>query len=505
MKSPKFFWFVLLFFPSFLFSQVGGFPVASIGPTSPSKQKSKSTTIKGKVITLNEVIPVPNKGFILFQTDDVAAPTILDFSYYNLEGDLVSNIEIPTTRTNELFAIEQLLIWNNQLIICSSLYQPGLKKNHLLYYAYSLPDLKLVKSEILLKTIAPPDVLVPYFVSISPDSSKLAVLGWNYNVPEGKARIQTKIFDKQLIEIRADKYTFDYKNERIAIDEIFIDDAENIYITGSNYTGDLDFPSYKNRLDYFVVGLQPNKKQKFWSINKEKYHFDQIIYQLNKQQKLVGTSYWSKGLKSGIGFIKIAKDTQYITTEPIELVDFKEAYRKNLPTVKTPNYKFFDYDLQHFICKEDAYYVIGENRFRDGFLSDILAIKLNKEGKVEWLSRLPKSQSILQMEEKLASYSLIKRKDNLYFIFNDNYKNYETGYKRYKSIGFASEAKPTVASLSLSTGISERSKLENLVQKDYFFLPVFCQNISNPEVVIVTAGDFSKAGKFLLKSIQIKN
>lgn len=496
MKSPKFFLFILIFIPSFLFGQ-------EIGPISPSKKKSKSTN-KEKVITLAEVIPVPNKGFILFQTDNIEAPTILDFSYYNIEGDLVSQTKIPTTRTNELFAIEKLFIWNNQLIICSALYQPGLKKNHLLYYAYSLPDLKLVKSKILLKTIAPPDVLVPYFVSISPDSSKLAVLGWNYNIPEGKTRVQTKIFDENLSEIRTDKYTFEYENQQIAIDDIFIDDKEKIYITGNNYNGDLGYVYYKNRLDYFVVGLLPNKEQKFWSIKKEKYHFNQIVYKMNKDQQLIGTGFWSKGLKTGIGFISLAKDTQYVSTELIEPIDFKEAYVKNLPTIKPPNNKFLDYDLNHFICKEDGYYVIGENRFIENYSKDILAIKLNIEGKVEWLSRLPKSQNIFRMKEKLASYAMIEREDNLYFIFNDNYQNYEAGNKRYKGISFASEAKPTIATLSLSTGMSERSKLENLIQKDYFFLPPFCQNISTPEVVVVTAGDFSKAGKFLLKRIQVK-
>jgi len=497
MKSPKLFWFALIIIPSFLFGQ-------EIGPISHSKQKSKSNN-KQKVITLEEVIPVPNKGFILFKTDDFDAPTVLDLSYYNLEGELVSTIKIPTTRTNELFAIEQLFIWDDQLIICSSLFQPGLKKNHLLYYAYSLPDLKLVQSQILLKTIAPADVLVPYFISISPDSSKLAVLGWNYNIPEGKARVQTKIFNKDLAEIRADKYTFDYENQRIAIEEIFIDDKAQIYITGNNYNGDLEFLSFKHRLDYFVVGLLPDKQQKFWSIKKEKYHFNQIVYQMNKEQKLVGAGFWSKGLNTtGVGFIDIAKDTQYIATEPIEFNDFKEAYRKNLPTIKTPSNKFLDYDLTHFICKSDGYFVIGENRLQVDHLKDILAIKLSKAGKIEWLSRIPKSQNIYRMKEKLASFSIIERKEELFFIFNDNHQNYEGENKKYKSIRSALEAKPTLAKLSLTTGMVERTKLENLIQKDYFFIPAFCQNISNQEVVVVTAGDFSKAGKFLLKRIQIK-
>jgi len=486
MKSLKIFWFALFFMPTFLFGQ-------TIKPTT-----------KTKIISLAEVIPVPNKGFILLQTDNIDVPTILDLSYYNTEGELVSNVKIPTTRTHELFGIEKIFIWNNQLVICSSLYQPGFKQNHLLYYSYSLPDLELTKSKVLLKTIAPKDVYVPYFISISPDSSKLAILGWNYNIPEGKTRIQTKIFDKNLVDISQAKYTFDYENQRIAIDDIFIDNNSKIYITGNNYRGDLDLLSFKNRLDHFVVGLLPNKAQKFWSVKKETYHFNQIIYKLNKDQKLVGTGFWSKGLKTGIGLIQIAPDTQYISTESIDSDDFKEAYRKNLPVIKAPNNKFLDYDLNQFICKKDSYYVVGENRLREDQLKDILVIKLNKEGQLEWLSRIPKSQNIFRMKETLASFSMIERKEKLFFIYNDNYQNYEKGNRRYKGIHSAVEAKPTLAKLSLTTGIAERTKLENLIQKDYFFVPAFCQNISNQEVVVVTAGDFSKAGKFLLKRIEVK-
>ncbi len=504
MKSSKLFWLVLIFIPTLIFGQENGPPLPTIGLPAYNPSKKNKLPRKEKVISLEEVIPVPNNGFILFKTDDVAAPTILDFSYYNIEGELVSNTKIPTTRTNELFAIERLFIWNNQLIICSALYQPGYKQNHLLYYAYSLPDLKLVKSEILLKTIAPPNVLVPYFVSISPDSSKLAILGWNYKNPEGKASVKTKIFDKNLNEIRTDNYSFDYENQRIAIDEIFIDNNNKIYITGNNYKGDLEFISYKNRLDYFVVELLPNSQQKFYSIKKEKYHFNQIVYKINKEQTLVGTGFWSQGTKTGIGFISITPDTQNMVTEAIELIDFKEAYHKNLPTIKPPNHKFLDYDLNHFISKEDGYVVIGENRFKADHLNDILAIKLSKTGQVEWLSRIPKSQNIFRMKENLASFSLIERKDKLYFIFNDNYQNYESGNKKYKSIRSAIEAKPTIAKLSLGTGIAERTKLESLIQKDYFFVPSFCQSISNQKVVVVAAGDFSKAGKILLKKIQLK-
>lgn len=487
MNSIKLHYWVLLLLPLNLFGQ------------------AENSIVKEPILNLEEVIPVPNKGFILFKTDSVEAPTVLNFTYFNLDNESVGSVSIPTSRTNELFALEKLFIWNNKLIICSSLYQPGFRKNHLLYYEYNLPDLTLSKSEILLKTVAPPNVYVPYFISLSPDSTKLVAVGWHYHSPTVSAKISAKVFDKNLSLEKQQEYEFTFPNERLAIEEILIDNNRKIYVSGNNYRGNLKAPTNLAKIDHFVVGLFPKEKDKLWLIKKNKHHFTQIKLSLTKEQKLIGTSYWSKSLKSGIGFIEFVNDkTTNIIIHPIAFKDFKAAYKKNLPTFAPSRNGFFGYELTHFICKKDAYFTILENQYFDGQYDDIVVIKLTVDGALNWLSRIPKVQNTLGVAEKLASFSILERPDKLYFLFNDSYLNYRNGNGFQLNAANVLDAKPALAELSLSTGQIERKKLPKLLSKDYLFLPTFCQPTTEEDIIIVGTGVLSKAGKFLLKKVTIK-
>lgn len=488
MKSLKLICLVLIFLPLGLTGQ----------PTD--------SAVNGPILNLEEIIPVLNKGFIVFKTDNIEAPTVLDFSYFNLDNELISKVSIPTSRTNEFFALEKLFIWNNKLIICSSLYQPGFKKNHLLYYEYKLPDLTLYKSEVLLKTVAPPGVYVPFFINLSPDSTKLVAMGWNYTTPKETAKIQAVVFDKNLDREKQHDYDFTFQNERIAIDEILIDNNGKIYVIGNNYRGYLKGPTSPSKIDHFVVGLLPDEKEKLWSIKKEKHHFEHLKYVLNKEQNLTGTGYWSKGSKSGIGLIKFAEDgATNIITNPILFKDFKAAYKKNLPTFSTPNNKFLGYGLSHLICKNDAYFIIGENNLDENHFSDILVIKLTKEGDITWFSRIPKKQNTLGVSAKFASFSLVEQSEKFYFLFNDINLNYRNGNNEYLNVVTALNAKPALAELALSTGAIERKMLGNLLKKDYLFLPAYSQSITKEDIIVTGVGILSKAGEFYLKKVKIKS
>lgn len=467
--------------------------------------QSKDTVVNAPILNLEEIIPVLNKGFIVFKTDSIESPTVLDFSYFNLDNKLISTVSIPTSRTNEFFALEKLLIWNNKLIICSSLYQPGFKKNHLLYYEYNLPDLSLNKSEVLLKTVAPPSVYVPYFINLSPDSTKLVAMGWNYTGPKETAKIQAVVFDKDLEQERQCNYTFTFKNERLAIEDILIDNTSKIYITGNNYRGSLKSPTSPSKIDHFVVGLFPEQNEKYWPIKKEKYNFQYIKYALNKAQKLVGSGYWSKGLKSGIGFIEIESDNvTNITTHQILYKDFKAAYKKNLPSFAASKNWFSGYNLTHLICKEDAYFIIGENNLYETQYADILVIKLTKEKDLIWLSRIPKFQNTLGIGPKFASFSLIQQKEKFYFLFNDIYSNYKNGNNEYLNVVTALNAKPALAELALSTGAIKRKMLSTLLKKDFLFLPTYSQSITQEDIIVIGTRILSKAGEFSLKKVKIR-
>ncbi len=58
------------------------------------------------------------------------------------------------------------------------------------------------------------------------------------------------------------------------------------------------------------------------------------------------------------------------------------------------------------------------------YYDDIIAFKIGKEGSFDWQQRIPKSQISTNDGGPFSSYSSFTDGDNMYFIFNDNLKNY---------------------------------------------------------------------------------
>jgi len=364
--------------------------------------------------------------------------------------------------------------------------------------------LNLTNSKVLLETIAPPTVYVPYFINLSPDSSKLLALGWNYTLPQEKAKIQAKVYDRDLTEVHKVDYNFDFENKRIALNEAFIDDANKIYLIGNNYRGRLNGYISPLKLDHFVLGLFPNENGKLSPIKREKHHFEQLKYALNKNQKLVGTGYYTKGLKAGIGLINFSETlVANISTHPISYKDFRAAYYKNLTNFSAPSNDFSGYELTHLLCKDDAYYALGENHPAEGFYADILVTKFTKKGELSWLSRIPKRQSMFDEVEKFASFVLVERKDKLYFLFNDNALNYTKKRGNDLHLAESTTSNSAISILSLSTEKLERGTLPDLLDKGYLLVPEFCQPINNQEVIVISSGINVNKEKFSFKKITV--
>lgn len=452
-------------------------------------------------LVLQEVISVDSQGFIIFKTDFLEQPTCIEFSFYDTNLQLVSTHKMPTIHKNEFFAIEKVFIWQGKLIMHASLYLPESQKNQLVQYQFSLPDLKPLSSKLVLVSKAPKDIQVPYFSKLSPDKSKLLVVGWNYNKSKENARITMRVLDENLAEIRRQTYQFDYENRRFAIEDVFIDNAGNVYVAGNNYNSSLAFSPISPILDQFVLGLFPNSKEKMWRIEKDKYKFPAFKFNLNSASELIGTGFIKKGVKEGIAFFKINPKTitPTIQSQVIIKKDFQEAYRKNNKNFKTPTNDFSGYELNQFIAKADAYFLIGE-RVNFNYLEDILVIKLDLSGNLIWLSRIPKQQDDIFGTGNF-SYSLLERKEKFYFLFNDDYENYKKeGLNEIKTAEVLT-AQLATAELNLATGELNRRPVRNFIKKDYLFIPRYCKLIGKEEALLISSGILTNTDSYILRKV----
>lgn len=484
---------------------------------SPQKIIQKEKTYSNKTnplsfLDLEKVIPVPNKGFVLFKSDIPEQPNLLELSFYDLKMQKVNTKKIPTTRTNELFTVEQTFIWNNSFILLAAVHHPGPEKNHLLYYQYSLPEFELEKSTIVLETKAPSDVYVPYFSKLSPDKSKLLLVGWNYKKPKENANFIIKIIDQKGVEFRSQLCSFSFQNRRVAIENVFVDNQANVFITGNNYRGELFDDTKPKFLDHFTVGLFTDQTSKVWSIKNGKKYFPSMRYALTTQGNLIGIGFLPK---DGFGYFKIDISTRSLISKEIRFAKevVETAYAKIAPNLKVPNHNFKEYEFRKLLVKDRAIYIIGEQAPYQNYsrtLEDILVVKLDIEGNLKWLTKLPKRQNIDGVSTIYASFAFLETSNKFYFVYNDMHENYKNeNFKKLKMadvLTSLSSIIPAVAEVYLDSGAVKRRPLKNIMDNGYLFLPQYCQTISkNDALIIGISTSTEKSGSFSLKNIKIKD
>ena len=459
-------------------------------------------------LKLEQIIPVLDKGYIVYKTDSIEQPTVVDLSFFDMNHHLVSSRTIPTDRTNEWFAVEETFVWDNSFVLLASLYHPGPHRNHLLLYQFNLPDLTLKQSKILLKTTAPPDVYVPYFSTLSPDKSKLLVAGWNYTKPKENAQIILKVLDKELKTSQEKKYDFDFQNRRFAIDEIFLTNSETIYLTGNNYRGILNMDASPNpaQTDHFIVGFTQRVDNKYWSIKKAKHFFSPFKYVLAENATLVGMGFWNRGAKDGIGFVKI--NPKVTTLEIQTAIISPDLLKKTFDTdsIKLGRFhtNFPDYDLRNLVTKKDAYYFIGERNIITS-TKEILIAKYTLAGSLIWIKLIPKIQPNFNDTEEFLSFTLFERPNKLYFLFNNTEQNGKENIINITNLITPPAPQLTVAELSLADGTIKKRPINNVMDENFIFSPIYSQLIGKEDALFIGKGVKAKAGAFLLKKIKMRN
>lgn len=459
-------------------------------------------------LILEQIIPVLDKGYIVYKTDNIEQPTVVDLSFFDKNHQLVSSRKIPTDRTNEWFAVEETFVWDNSFVLLASLYHAGPKRNHLLLYQFNLPDLTLKQSKILLKTTAPPDVYVPYFSKLSPDKSKLLVAGWNYTKPKENAQIVLKVLDKDLKTRQEKKYDFDFQNRRLAIDEIFLTNSESIYLTGNNYRGILSIEASPNPLqtDHFVIGFTKEVDNQYWAIKKNKHFFPAFKYVLTENSTLTGMGFWTRGAKDGIGFVKI--NPKVVTPEIQTAIIPPDLLKKTFATDSIKLNKFYpnfaDYDLRNLITKKDAYYFIGERNIITT-TKEILVAKYTLEGSLVWIKLIPKIQPNFNDTEEFLSFALLERPNKLYFLFNNAEPIDKENIVNITNLISAPTPKLTLAELSLADGTIKKRLIKNVIDENFIFSPIYSQLIGKEDALFVGKGVKVMTGGFLLKTIKMRN
>lgn len=466
------------------------------------KTTAQVLDISNLKLDIQEIIPIKNKGFVVFKADNPDQPFLVELSFFDTNMELISSKSIETYQEGEIFSVEKIFIWNEKLIMHGAHYLPDSKKNQLFQYSFSLPNLELLDKTLILLSKAKNNIYVPYFSKLSPDKTKLVVLGWDYNKPKEQAYVRVRVLDKNLKEIRRQSYLFPYENRRISIEEVFVDNEGMVYITGNNYNGSLLSEVRLARIDHFVVGLFKGEKIKQWEIQKDKHYFQGFQYLLTQKGDLIGMGLCEKNDYQGSAFFQLNSSTDTITVnaQSIGKSAFEKAFTNNSKFLNPPKRTFNDYQLQKVIRRVDAYYLISE--FQEyTYFEDILVLKLDLNGFIKWAIRIPKNQDVSFVDD-VFSYTLIEQKEKFYFLFNDHIANYQQEEIKDMESATVLKAQLAVAMIDLSTGILKRSPVEGVINKDFIFLPYLSQLFAKEHAVIMAKGILDKTNSFQVEKIK---
>ncbi|MEM1124855.1 MAG: hypothetical protein AAGJ18_30735, partial [Bacteroidota bacterium] len=468
-----------------------------------SSLTAQETTLPAELpqpITLQNILPVQGKGYVKVKSDNFEAPTSVILEYYNYDNQLLAEKRIPTERQQEYFAVENIFVWKNSVVFLASLYTPVRKNNRLLLYQYDLPTLVEKQTKVLLTTKAPPDVRIRFLNKLSPDKSKLAVATWSFTDMKKEGQIGLHLFDADFQETASKTVELPYKNERLFQESLLVNDEGNIYYIGNHYKGNLNAEFYGSQMEKFVLAyFSTTQKRLVLPLKLDKLRFDQTKFLLNTQQQLVGFSLVKKGLSDkfqGLVISALNPTSQQFDLKEISITkdDFKEAFTAYNPEIKVSKIGFTDFFINQAIALEDGYLLLGERVRESTFITvedteittpmlyeDILTLKINTEGQVQWMNRIPKRQVMLA-GSPYASFKAIRRYESLLFFYNDNYANLTESVGRRTENATLEKAELVFNIMDLKTGQFQPRKLQNLMGKDYRTLPKYIHVVSPNEL-----------------------
>jgi len=381
---------------------------------------------------------------------------------YNDRMNLRRSREIELKYSGKQRELEDVIMLGGQLYLLTSFHNQVKKKNYLFRQTIDNNrltagrDLDLV-GEIDARNLQREGA---FNFTISSDSSRLLVhnqLPYQKGEPE---RFALRVFDEQFQEIWSQNIVLPYNDENFEVESYQIDRNGNVYILGVIYQDNSQrrrrgSPTYQySILAYKNKGAEIDE----YLIDLDNVFITDLTFRADNQGNLVCSGFFSeKGTYSvrGTYFFRVDTETKEIYNQNLRDFDFefrteylsdKEKARAEVAELendqrKTP--ELYDFSLDKLIMRSDGgallvaeQYYVYERYFRDWpyynmrydyvyNYNDIIVVNIRPNGEIEWTARIPKKQVTVNDNGYFSSYAMSTVRDKLYFVFNDNGRNFD--------------------------------------------------------------------------------
>jgi len=498
--------------------------------------KEPKSTFLSKIITSNalhfyalreKTSKVPGEG-----------PTKIYIEKYNKQMNLLKSKAVDMKYKGKKMELEDLMVLNRNLYLLSSFNNIGKKKNYLFAQKINLKRLTPEKNIIKIGEIETKNKIKEGFFNfdISKDSSKVLVYSEPPYKKKNPEKFNLSVFDQEFQQIWSKEVVLPYSDKGFVVEEYRVDNQGNVYLLAL-VSPDGRQKRKKGRPNYHYSILaytnSGDSMQEFPISLDEKFITDltfriagngQIVcsgfYSDKGTSSIRGTYFFRLDPKSGEMQDKNAKDFDFdfLTADVSDrkIAKYMDAERSGK---KNKQAELERYALDHLILRNDGgallvaeQYFVREYVDRDNSYwgntyynnnlgntydyyynyNDIIVVNIRPNGEIQWTARIPKQQSTVNDGGYFSSYSMSIVRDKIYFIYNDNERNFSSDDNRLHDFD---RRRSVIALAQLSTNGSVKtfpifsSQGANVITR-----PKVCRQTGRREMVIY--GENGKKFKF---------
>lgn len=355
---------------------------------------------------------------------------------------------------------EDVMKIGGELYLFTSFNNAAQKKNYLFYQKLNRrlqPSRELVKiGEIDARNKEQGGA---FKLVLSRDSSKVLLYNQLPSIKREPERFALQVFDQQLQQLWQRDITLPYSSQLFGVEDYRVDNRGNVYLMGVLYADGVrerrrGSPNYQ----YVILAYTGDgaDAQEYRLTVGNKFLTD-LTFRIADDGKLVFAGFYSeKGAYSikGTCFFRIDPFTKEVQDLNLKEFDFEfrtefmtdgevrraERAEQSGDTRRQP--ELYQFSLDELVLRSDGgallvaeQFFVFERVFRnwDGTMrfdyfynyNDIIVVNIRPDGSIEWATRIPKRQETYNDGGYYSSYAMAIVRDRLYFVFNDNSRNFE--------------------------------------------------------------------------------
>ncbi len=348
-----------------------------------------------------------------------------------------------------------------------------------------------------------------FLITFSKDKSKvLCCRTGSLNLELPSKACVFKVFDANFKELWANTYDLKHKSQDTQIRNTLVDDAGNAHMlirTRDSY--------HEKYIEYKLVSFYSDiKKFKEYTLGAPNKYLSAINTDFDKEGNIVcvglyanveTTNYAKDDRLNGAFYIKIDRNTKEINKNEYTALNINTIKQLDFGIKNAPIYQFaspnivFDKEGNITLCT-DQYYYSSSLGMSSNY--NIIAVKLNTEGKIIWEKYISKAQKETLIDVHI-SYAYIYFNNNIYFIFNDHPSNLNQVTSQKVSV-----INKFDKSILVLVQLNDKGELKKEIitkSDDKYLQPVIdkptFQIGSNEFMIFVEKGNKYKFGKMVLK------